>query len=61
MLRLCLLNTTCINCKYYVEECTKHTSCFDCPISTDGYCLCLQQATQAEILNLKCKYFTEKE
>ena len=61
MKRTCLRDTTCVNCKYNMEECTKHTSCFDCPVSNDCRCLCRQKATSEEMLTLKCKYFTKVE
>lgn len=61
MQRIFLRETNCIDCKHNVEDCVKHQSCYDCPISSGGCCLCLQGATDEELITHKCKYFTEKE
>lgn len=61
MKRIFLRGTNCSNCKYNIKECINYESCFDCPISTDGYCPCLEKVTREEMLTLKCKYYKEKE
>ena len=61
MKRIFLRETSCSNCKYNVTICKNYESCLDCPIATDGDCLCLQEATNDEMLTLKCKYYEEKE
>ena len=61
MIRLFLRDTNCPNCKHNLKECSKYKSCYDCPITTDGYCFCIQDATDDELITGKCKYYKEKE
>ena len=61
MIRLFLRETNCPNCKHNTKECSNYESCFDCPMATDGYCFCLQDATDDELKTCKCKYYEEKE
>ena len=59
--RIFLRETNCPNCKHNTKECSNYESCFDCPIATDGYCPCLQDAEREELIKHKCKYYEEKE
>lgn len=59
--RILLQNSDCHNCKYGTKRCNNYKYCNNCPIVLNNYCPCVQQATNEEVSNLKCKYFTEKE
>ena len=59
MNRMLLSHYRCSDCKYNAKYCC-YKICYDCPILTNGICLCLQDATREEISSGKCMYFEEK-
>lgn len=58
--RIFLSHYRCTDCKHNATNCNIHESCYDCPIATNGICLCLQDATREETSSGRCMYFEEK-